>query len=71
MDYHSRVLIFCFPNEVELVWVGYNSSRLCPLFSNLKAYKIMSKGLLHHIVSINNINNDIPSIEYVPQVNEF
>ena len=26
MDCRSRVLRFCFPNENELVWEGYNSS---------------------------------------------
>ena len=30
-----------------------------------------SKGLLGHLVSVNNLDHDIPSIESVPVVNEF
>ena len=31
----------------------------------------MSKGLLCHIVSVNDLDHDIPSIDSVPVVNEF
>ena len=63
MDFHGRVVIFCFPNEGELVCEGYNSSRPNHLISNLKANKIMSKGLLCHLVSIYDLDHDIPSID--------
>uniref|UniRef100_UPI003399FC7C hypothetical protein n=1 Tax=Acinetobacter baumannii TaxID=470 RepID=UPI003399FC7C len=63
VDCHSRVVKFCFPNEVELVWEGYNSSCPNPLFSNLDANKMMSKGSLCHIVSVNDLDHDIPSID--------
>ena len=46
LDCRSRVVRFCFPNEEELVWEMYNSSRPNPLILNLKANKMMSKGLL-------------------------
>ena len=36
MECCSRVVRFCFPNEEELVWEEYNSSRPNPLISNLK-----------------------------------
>ena len=49
----------------------YNSSRPNPFISNLKANKLMSKGLLCHFVSVNDLNHDIPSIDSVPIVNEF
>ena len=62
---------FHFPNEEELVWEGYNCSRPSPLISNLQANKIMSKGLLCHLVSVNDLDHDIPSIDLVPVVNEF
>ena len=42
----SRVVIFSFPNEEELVLEGYNSSHPNPLISNLKANKMMSKGVV-------------------------
>ena len=71
LDCRSGVVRFCFPNEEELVWEGYNSSRPNPLISNLKANKMMSKGLLCHLVSVNDLDHDIPSIDSVPVVNEF
>ena len=60
-----------FTNEVELVWDGYNPSRPNPLILNLNANKMMSKGLLCHLVSINDLDHDNPSIDKVLVVNEF
>ena len=71
LDWRSRVARFCFPNEEELVLEGYNSSRPNPLISNLKVNKIMSKELLCHIMSVNDLDHDIHSIESVRVVNEF
>ena len=71
MDCRSRVVRFCFHNEKELVWEGYNSSRPNPLISNLKANKMMSNGLRCHPVSVNDLDHDIPSIDSVSIVNEF
>ena len=62
---------FCFPNEEEIVWEGYNLSRPNPLISKLNAIKMMSKGLLCHIVSVNDLDHDIHSIDSVHVVNEF
>ena len=45
MDCCSRVVRFRFPNGKEIVWDGYNLNLINPLISNLKANKIMSKGL--------------------------
>ena len=44
-DCRSRVVRFRFPNEVKLVWEMYNLSSPNPLISNLKANKMISKGL--------------------------
>ena len=63
MDCCSRVVRFRFPHEEELVWEGYNSSRSNRLSSNLKANKMKSKGLLFHLVSVNDLYHDIPSID--------
>ena len=71
MDCRSRIVRFRFHYEVELVWEGYNLSRSSPLISNLEANKIMSKGLLCHLVSVNDLDHDIPCIGSVPVVNEF
>ena len=71
MDCRRRVLIFRFSNKEQLVWEVYNSSLPYPLISNLKANKIMSKGLLCHLVSVNDLDHDIPSIDSLPVVNDF
>ena len=71
LDCRSRVVSFRFPNEEELVLEGYNSSRPNPLILNLKASKMMSKGLLCHLVSVINFDHDVPSIDLVPIVKEF
>ena len=52
--YRSRVVRICFTNEKDLVWEGFNSSNPNPLILNLMDNKIMSKGLLCHLVSDNN-----------------
>ena len=70
MDCQTRVVRFHFPNEEELVWEGYNC-RPNPLILNIKANKRMSKGLLCHLVSVNDLDKDIPSIDSVLVVNEF
>ncbi|XP_069155812.1 uncharacterized protein [Solanum lycopersicum] len=71
LDCRSKVVRFRFPNEEELVWEGYNPIRPNPLISNLKANKMMAKGLLCHLVSVNDLDHDVPSIDSVPVVNEF
>ena len=71
LNCHSRVVRFHFPNEEEVVWEGYSLSHLNPLISNLKSNKMMYKGLLCHIVSVNDSDHDIPSIDSVLVVNEF
>ena len=48
LDSHSRVVRFPFPNEEELLWERYSSSRTNPLISNLKANKMMSKGIMSY-----------------------
>ena len=49
---------FRFPNEKELVWERYNSSRPNPYILNLKDNKIMSKVLLSHLVSVNYLDHE-------------
>ena len=71
LDWRSRVARFCFPNEEELVWEGYTLSRPSPLISNLKANKMMTKGLLCYIMSVNDLDHDIPSIDSVLVVKNF
>ena len=46
-------------------------SRSIPLVSHIKANKMMSKELLCHFVSVNDLDHDIPSLGSVPIVNDF
>ncbi|XP_069155776.1 uncharacterized protein [Solanum lycopersicum] len=71
LECRSRVVRFRFPNGEELVWEGYNPIRPNPLISNLKANKMMAKGLLCHLVSVNDLDHDVPPIDSVFVVNEF
>ena len=50
---------------------GYNLSRSSPLISDLKANKMMSKGLLCHLVSVNDLDHDFSSIDSLPVVSDF
>ena len=71
MDCLSTIVRFRFPNIEEIVWERYDSSCPNPMISNLKANRRMSKGLLCHLVSVNDLDQDIPCIESMPLVNEF
>ena len=71
MDCHSRVVTFRLPNELDLVLEGYNLSCSSPLISILKANKMISKVLLCYLVSVNDLDHYITSIDSVPVVNVF
>ena len=71
IDCRSRVVRFYFPNKLELVREEYDSSRSGPLISNLKANKMISKGSLLHLVSVNDLDCDVSFINSLLVVNEF
>ena len=41
------------------------------IISNLKANRMLSKGYLYRLVRVNDLENEVPSIDYVSIVNEF
>ena len=45
IDYKNSVVRFQFPNELELKWKGRGSNNTSQIVSNLKAKKMLSKGL--------------------------
>ena len=71
MDCRNRLVRFYFHNDEELVWEGYNSIRPNHLISNLKANKMMSKGLLCRLGSVNDLEHDISSLDSTAAVNEL
>ena len=70
-DCRNMVGRLLFPNEIDLVWEGYNLSRSSPLISNLKANKMILQGLLCHVLSVNYLDHDIPSANSMPVVNQL
>ncbi|XP_069146091.1 uncharacterized protein [Solanum lycopersicum] len=71
IDCRNRVVKFQFPNELELEWEGRGSNPKSQIISNLKANRMLSKGYLYRLVRVNDLENEVPSIDYVSIVNEF
>ena len=71
IDCRHRVMRFQFPNELELEWEGRGSSPLGQTVSYLKTNKIIDKGYVYHLVRVNDLDHEVPSIDSVTIVNEF
>ena len=71
IDCRNRVVRFQFPNQLELEWEGYSSNPSGQIVSHLKANKMLSKGYLYHLVRVDDLEHEVPSIEYVSIVNDF
>ena len=72
---HNRLskqgMRFQFPNELEWEREGHGSSPVGQIVSHLKSNKMKSKGYLYHLVRVNDLDQEVLSIEFVPIVNEF
>lgn len=71
IDCRTRVVKFQFPNDAVLEWKGIDyvfkgQSILC-----LRVRKLISKGCIHHLVRVRDTNFEAPTLESVPNVNEF
>ena len=62
---------FQFPNELERECEGHESSLVGQIVSHLKVNKMIAKGYLCHLVRVNDLDQDVPSIVLVSTVNEF
>ena len=71
IDYRNRVVKFQFLNELEPEWEGNGSNPTGQIISNLKDNKMRAKGFLYHLVIVNDLEHEVPSIDSESMVNEF
>ena len=71
IDCRTRVVKFNFPNKPVVEWKGENSIPRGRIIPYLKAYKMISKGCLCHIVRVQDLDSEIPPTELVTIVSEF
>ena len=62
---------FQFPNELEWEWEGHSSSPIGQIVSHLKANNMIAKGYLYHLVRVNELDQEVHSIDSVAILNEF
>ena len=70
-DCRKKVVRFKFPNELEREWEGHGFTPVGKIFSHLKANMIIGKGYLYNLVRVNDLYQEVPSINSMLVVNEF
>ena len=71
IDCRNMVVRFQFPNELDLGCERNSSNPTCQIVSHLKVNKMLSKGYLYNLVTADELEHEIPSIDSVSIVNEF
>ena len=71
IDCRNKVVRIQFPNDLEMEWKGICSKTIVQIISHLKVNKMIAKGYLYHLVRLNDLEQEVPSTDYVSIVNEF
>ncbi|XP_070050506.1 uncharacterized protein [Nicotiana tomentosiformis] len=71
IDFRSNMVRFQFPWEPILEWKSNTASPRGRFISYLKARKMIIKGYIYHLVWVQDVEVESPTIQYIPVVNEF
>ncbi|XP_070009673.1 uncharacterized protein [Nicotiana sylvestris] len=71
LDCRTRTMRLEFPNEPVVEWKRDKVVPKGRFISYLKAAKMIRKGCIYHLVHVTDIDDEAPSLESVPVVNEF
>ncbi|XP_070045324.1 uncharacterized protein [Nicotiana tomentosiformis] len=71
VDYRSKMVRFQFPGEQVLEWKGNTASPKGRYISNLKARKMIKKGYIYHLVWVQDVKAESPTLQSILVVNEF
>ncbi|XP_070041054.1 uncharacterized protein [Nicotiana tomentosiformis] len=71
IDCHTKMVRFHFPSEPVIEWKGNIAMMKGRFISYLKAIKMISKCYIYHLLHVRDAEVDLPTLQFVPVVNEF
>ncbi|XP_070002821.1 uncharacterized protein [Nicotiana sylvestris] len=71
VDCREKIVRFQFPEEHVLEWKGNTASPRGRFISYLKERKMIRKGCICHLVRVQDVEVESPTIQSIPVVNEF
>ncbi|XP_070017960.1 uncharacterized protein [Nicotiana sylvestris] len=71
VDCSSKIVRFQFLGEPVLKWKGNRTSPRGRFISYLKARKMIRKGCIYHVVRVQDVEVEAPTIQSIPVVIEF
>ncbi|XP_070057547.1 uncharacterized protein [Nicotiana tomentosiformis] len=71
VDCRSKMVRFHFPGEPILEWKGNTASPRGRFISYLKARKMIRKGYIYHLVRVQDVKAESPTLQSILVVNDF